>query len=215
MILQGRNLIIKNDGVALAAAKSCTIEVQADEIEVSSPQTGQWKTYIAGQKSWKVDVSGLVTWQRSNLGGHLRSILAWPGQTLTMQAELSGSTLVPGALPFDGFVENLILQDVGTALTPDAINWDTVRNIFVARVGFLFYNSWIGDEGYVSPATNSYFYMPNGKYYVIVMGSLVAADQVLCSGLALCRTVRAAGTVGSLASYTAQFQGSGELTIGE
>ena len=215
MILHGRNLIIKNDGVAVAAAKSCTIEVQAEDIEVSSPLTGQWKKYIAGRKSWKVDVSGLVTCQRSNLGGHLRSILAWPGQTVTIQAELAGSTLVPGALSFDDFVENPTLQNVGTSQTPDAIYWDTGRNIFVARVGLLFYSSWVGDDGYVSPDTDSYFYTPNGQYYVFVMGSLLAADQVVCSGLALCRTVRAAGTVGNLASYTAQFQGSGELTIGE
>ena len=215
MILHGRNLIIKNDGVAVAASKSCTIEVQADEIEVSSPLTGKWKTYIAGRKSWKVDVSGLVTWQRSNLGGHLRSILAWPGQTLTMQAELSGSTLVPGALPFDDFVENPTLQNVGTSQTPDAIYWDTGRNIFVARVNYLFYRSWVGNEGYASPDTDAYFYTPNGKLYAFVMGNLIEADQVVCSGLVLCRTVRAAGTVGNLASYTAQFQGSGELTIGE
>lgn len=61
MILHGRNLIIKADGEALAASKSCTIDIQSDDIEVSSPLTGIWKTYIAGRRSWKVSASGLVT----------------------------------------------------------------------------------------------------------------------------------------------------------
>ena len=60
MILQGRNLIIKANGVAIAAAKSANIKVQAKTIEVSSPTDGQWEHSIVGRKSWSVSTSHMV-----------------------------------------------------------------------------------------------------------------------------------------------------------
>jgi hypothetical protein len=60
MILQGVNLIIKAGGVAIAAAKSANIKVQAKTIEVSSPTGGQWEHSIVGRKSWSVSTSHLV-----------------------------------------------------------------------------------------------------------------------------------------------------------
>ena len=60
MILHGRNLIIKAGGVAIAAARSCEINIQTDEIETASPDDGSWKHVIAGRKSWSINVSYLV-----------------------------------------------------------------------------------------------------------------------------------------------------------
>ena len=59
-MLQGRNLIIAINGSTIAAAKSCTVDVQADTIKVSSPTDGEWEHIIAGRKSWQVQTSHLM-----------------------------------------------------------------------------------------------------------------------------------------------------------
>ena len=60
MILQGKNLIISANGSVLAAAKSCTLNVDCEKIKVSSPTDGQWEHVIAGIKSWSLSTSHLL-----------------------------------------------------------------------------------------------------------------------------------------------------------
>lgn len=60
MSLQGNDLIISAGGLALAAAKSCTVDLKADTIETSSPLDGQYRHYIAGRKQWTVQTSHLI-----------------------------------------------------------------------------------------------------------------------------------------------------------
>ena len=60
MILQGKNLIISANGSVIAAAKSCTLNVDCEKIKVSSPTDGQWEHVIAGMKSWSVSTSHLI-----------------------------------------------------------------------------------------------------------------------------------------------------------
>lgn len=59
-MLQGRNLIIAINGSTIAGAKSCSVDVQADTIKVSSPTDGEWEHIIAGRKSWQVQTSHLM-----------------------------------------------------------------------------------------------------------------------------------------------------------
>ena len=59
MILHGRNLIIKVNGVAVAASKSCTVTVSAETLKVSSPQDGKWEYSIPARESWKVQANSL------------------------------------------------------------------------------------------------------------------------------------------------------------
>ena len=61
MILQGKNLIVKANGDVIAAAKSCTLNIDCEIIEVSSPTDGQWKHIIAGMKSWSVSTTHFVS----------------------------------------------------------------------------------------------------------------------------------------------------------
>jgi hypothetical protein len=60
MKLQGKNLIISANGSVLAAAKSCTLNVDCEKIKVSSPTDGQWEHVIAGMKSWSLSTSHLL-----------------------------------------------------------------------------------------------------------------------------------------------------------
>lgn len=52
--------MVMADGVVIAASKSCTVNVECDDIPVSSPTDGQWEHVIAGRKKWKVTTNHLV-----------------------------------------------------------------------------------------------------------------------------------------------------------
>lgn len=212
MILHGRNLVVRAGGVAVAAAKSCTIEVQADEIETSSPLTGQWKTYKAGRKSWKVDVSGLVMVDTDVLPAHLQTIAGWVGQTMALSANIVPTELMyPGLLPFDGLVTGITVEQVGLVRQPQAIYWDDDNWQFVALYQFKYYNTWAGGEAYMSPAGGAYFATADDVYQIQGDWLQFVSVTSAFSGTALCTNARVGGAVGNLVTYTAKFQGSGEL----
>ena len=52
--------MVMADGVVIAASKSCTVNVECDDIAVSSPTDGEWEHVIAGRKKWKVTTNHLV-----------------------------------------------------------------------------------------------------------------------------------------------------------
>lgn len=47
-------------GPIIAAARSCEVNVEGDQIPVSSPDDGQWNHYIAGRKGWSINVGYLL-----------------------------------------------------------------------------------------------------------------------------------------------------------
>lgn len=214
MILHGRNLIIKKDGVALAAAKSCIIEVQADDIEVSSPLTGQWKTYIAGRKSWKTDVSGLVPFVGDNPSAGVLNLARMAGQVVSLAGYLSPhENMYPGILPFAGWttVDPEDIQHQSLFGTPEAIFYDGPEGYFVGRKDEKWYRNWTGGSGYADPSEGAYFHdLEEDQVYVVENGYLEGyADLSVFGGNALCKSCRISGSLGNLATYTAQFLGSG------
>lgn len=60
MYKNGYDLLIYVDGVAVAAAKTCRISMSADMIEASSPENGQYKTFLPGMIEWSVSTTSLV-----------------------------------------------------------------------------------------------------------------------------------------------------------
>lgn len=60
MIYQGRNLIICAGGQAVAASKSCSVDVSCDTQKVSSPDNGQWEHSIPGRKKWSISTNQLL-----------------------------------------------------------------------------------------------------------------------------------------------------------
>lgn len=60
-MIKGNDIVILKDGVAIAAARSCDVQVNAGTDEVSSPSTGSWRERLVGRKDWTVSVSMLVT----------------------------------------------------------------------------------------------------------------------------------------------------------
>lgn len=60
MIYQGQDLIISANGQAVAASKSCSVEVSCDTQKVSSPDDGQWEHSIPGRKKWAISTNQLM-----------------------------------------------------------------------------------------------------------------------------------------------------------
>ncbi len=60
MAINGNDIIIKKDGVAIAACRSCKVSPSCDTIEKSSPLQGQWREFMAGRKEWSVQCSYLI-----------------------------------------------------------------------------------------------------------------------------------------------------------
>ena len=109
MLLQGRDLWIldSSSNALVAMSKSCEIDVEGDEIEVSSATAADWREYIAGRKNWQVTVNFLVT------AGNLATDIGKVGTKVTLKMKdgstgtaLTGSAIVRTAR-FTGTVGNL------------------------------------------------------------------------------------------------------------
>ena len=201
MIIHGRNLIIKVGGVAIAAAKSCDINVKAKEIEVSSPTDGEWEHSIMGRKSWQVTTNQLVT--------SLVRPLSIVGTTVSLSMEVEGEY----GSHFDEFVNNVNVEDEGASY--DKIVWDKTRKKFL----FKFTSHYSGQttyyldfspydmSKYTSPSDGDTFNL-NGQVYTYYNGDLHAEKL---TGQANVVEWRGTGAVGNLAQGSFRFNGNGEL----
>jgi len=70
MILHGRNILVYQNGVAIAGAKTCEIHMECELIEIASPDSGVYRDFIAGRIKWSVRIGRLVT----SVGGHLMNV---------------------------------------------------------------------------------------------------------------------------------------------
>ena len=61
MALNGNNILVYKDNAAIAGTRSNEIQTNCELVEISSPTSGQWRTYIAGRKDWRVTVGFLVS----------------------------------------------------------------------------------------------------------------------------------------------------------
>ena len=204
MILHGRNLIIKVGGVAIAAAKSCDINVQCEETETASPSTGAWRTAIIGRKSWSVTTNQLIT--------SLVRPLQIVGTSVSLSMEMEGKV----GLQFGGFVDNVPL-DSGTINEGDVqnISWDKTQKKFVYEFFLVrppvysFYGNWLNDTKYKNISNGQLFYDDNFKVYSYYNGDLHAEKM---TGTANVVAWRPQGTVGNLAQGSFRFNGNGALT---
>ena len=66
MVVTGKEIYIQadwsglGDWFTLAGSKSCQIKGDCEEIEISSPDTGDWYTALAGRKKLTIDFSYLL-----------------------------------------------------------------------------------------------------------------------------------------------------------
>jgi hypothetical protein len=118
MLVHGRNIIIYEGGVAIAAAKSCEIRIQCDAEEISSPSDGEWRDFIVGRKSWSVRISMLVT--------NVREILIHCGSRVRLTAGVRD-------------VDNTLTADrlTGYALCTEAVVTGTEGNLAQGSWNFI------------------------------------------------------------------------------
>ena len=204
MILQGRNIILLADGKAIAAAKSCDLDISSDAIPVASPSDGAWEDAIPGRKSWKACCSHLVT-------GIVDSA-AMVGTVVTLRMQVRGQM----GLPFDGFLNNPTLEEETLTEEPTAIKWDTTRHRFIAEFEFdpfgtTYYGVWPNSIVYVTPSLGSLFYNRSNYKNVYKKGTTDLVPEAL-QGSAIVREWKVTGTLGNLAQGSFQFQGKGALT---
>lgn len=82
MILQGKNLIIAYNGEIIAGAKACTVKVDSDTQDVSSPTDGDWTHSIAGRKSWSISTSHILPMNANVAYKMIAQSAAFDGVTL-------------------------------------------------------------------------------------------------------------------------------------
>ncbi len=87
MKLHGRNLIISVGGSAVAAARSCDIDVESETLEIASANSGQWREYIAGKKGWKVVVNHFIE-ATAGSSNPLSAKISMVGTTVTLHMEV-------------------------------------------------------------------------------------------------------------------------------
>ena len=204
MILHGKNLIIKAGGVAIAAAKSCDINVQCEEIETATANGGPWRTALIGRKSWSVSTNQLVM--------SLARPFSIIGTTVSLDVCIEGEV----GIQFGGFVDNVTLES-GTSPEGDEefICWDKTRkrfiyNLFIpGRPGINeFYENWPNDRKYKTISTGQLFFGNYSQVYSYYNGDLHAEKL---TGNANVTAWRVTGTVGNLAQGSFQFNGNGAL----
>lgn len=199
MILHGEDIIIKAGGVAIAAAKSCDINITTDTDEIANSSSGKWKQFMIGRSSWQVVVSQLVTTLLSNI--------QMAGTQITLEMSVKGDI----GLPFDGFVNGETTEQQSYAGTPDAIYWDKTAKKFLGKVGTInpkYYLNWSEGAAYISPSDYDCFSYNNDTY--IYLNSNLNADKL--SGNAIVTTWKCTATRSNLAQGSFEFLGNGALT---
>ena len=96
MHLQGNNLIIYIDGVAVAAAKSCTVTMEVGSIDTAG--SGRTKASMPTVKDWSVKTSVLVT----SLNGHF----ALSGKVRLSVAVVDGGEITTDRMTGEAIVTN-------------------------------------------------------------------------------------------------------------
>ena len=206
MILQGRNIILLAGGKAIAAAKSCDLEISAGAIPVASPSDGAWEDAIPGRKSWKASCSHLVT--------GITDPAAMVGTVVTLRMQLQGEI----GLPFNDKVSDVTVEEGNDDIVPMYIVWNTTTKQFLGWVRTTrpaashYYNLWSGSSAYTSAAEGTLFYMNGDNNNNIFKKT--ATDLVLeaLQGSAIVRNWKVTGTLGNLAQGSFQFQGKGALS---
>lgn len=99
MATHGKDIIIYRDGVAIAGTRSNESESQADLIQKSSPNTAEWKEYVAGDKSWMMQTNFLLPAvsnieEMLNVGNTYTLLFGATGQTDATKHGLAGTAIL-------------------------------------------------------------------------------------------------------------------------
>lgn len=202
MILHGRNILLLADGVAIAAAKSCELNVSVDVIKTASPTDGQWQHGLSGRKSWSASCSHLVT--------DILDPVQMVGADVSLQV-----SMVNIGLPIRYYLTTSPTVEQQSALSVDFVVWDDQAKRFLgckdstSILNRKYYTSWLGREPYTDAAIGSKFCLTStGETYTLTASGLVEAKL---AGTAIVKEWKLTATRGNLAQGSFRFEGVGPL----
>lgn len=198
MFIKGKDVILKMGGTAIAAAKSCDVNIQADLIKVSSPTDGGWEHSIAGRKSWSASCNHLVT--------QIASSAAMVGQTVTLTFQPTSD------VEFSGTVSNPTITS-GTAPSSGNMVFDTTRKEFLwmyspAPGVTLYFEDFDGKPALISGA---YYYNRTSAKCYQWNGSTMDEVSAL-TGSAIVKQWKGTFSQSNLAQGSFSFEGTGALS---
>ena len=94
--MNGANIIVTAEDGTLYATRTDEIQTNCETIEIASPASGAWRSYIAGRKDWSISTAFLVG------ANHIKTDLLKVGQTMRLTikdkenpaSSLSGSAIL-------------------------------------------------------------------------------------------------------------------------
>lgn len=184
-------------GTAIAAAKSCDVNIQADLIKVSSPTDGGWEHSIAGRKSWSASCSHLVT--------QIADSAAMVGQTVTLTFQPTSEVV------FSGTVSNPTITS-GTAPSSGNMVFDTTRKEFLwtyspAPGVTLYFQDFDGKPALV---VGAYYYNRTANKCYQWSGTTMNEVSAL-TGSAIVKQWKGTFSQSNLAQGSYSFEGTGAL----
>lgn len=199
MFIKGKDVILKMGGTAIAAAKSCDVNIQADLIKVSSPTDGGWEHSIAGRKSWSASCSHLVT--------QIASSAAMVGQTVTLTFQPTSDVV------FSATVSNPTLTSGTAPSNSGYMVFDTTRKEFLwvyspAPGVTLYFEDFNGKPALIRGA---YYYNSTANKCYRWDGTTMNEASAL-TGSAIVKQWKGTFTTGNLAQGSYSFEGTGALS---
>ena len=97
MAVLGNNIIVLMGGTAIAGTKSDELKVDCETIEIASATDQGWVHYLAGRKSWSLNVGWLLlanTDVRKALQVGTSVTIKFKGRGATDASGLSGSAII-------------------------------------------------------------------------------------------------------------------------
>lgn len=188
----------------IALSKSCSIDVKCDDIEVSSPSTGTWKTFITKRKEWSVSVNYLV-------GGSLQASLN-VGAAVTLNIVPEFNT----TYTFAGVTADVYSNS--RTIDPTAIYYHATAKRFVALgTDDNYYTAWAytgsdGESYFIYPVKNVAYYDSSSENIYTWNGEELVQFRGL-SGAAICTQCQIDAAWGALAKGSFKFKGNGALTL--
>ena len=114
-IFNATSLIVEVDSVAVAHATSATLNIDLDTPDASTKSSAGWAEVIAGQRSWSVDVEGLIDYASSfGVEGMFTAINNRASVSLTFTTNVSGDTEYSGTAYATNITHDAPLEDVAS-----------------------------------------------------------------------------------------------------
>lgn len=171
MILHGRNLLVKKNGIVIAGCRSCVLSTNSDVTQVASKTSGKYKEYMQGKIGWTVRCGYFV----------------FANTAFSLPLSAGGVFDISMVIPGDGTYGSNDISVYGTAILKKSETTATVGNLAQGSVEFQgsgpllssvnilpsLTSGWEGEEGASAIYSNNYGIKgPDGDLYTPIFTAL-------------------------------------------